>query len=221
MNTLEAHVLRLIGENLSTPDVFADSTAGLTQIRDSLNDGIQALCLSTGLYTRTYHLALLANRQFYRLGDIGDEVGYVIEAMDRENRRRLIQTDLLTLARTDPWFMKTGGPVSHYMQIGVDHIGFYHFPTAMGTVIELTCVCIPAAYATSASVVKVRAAYQRAAVYFAVSEFYASRGDAARAGDYLKSAMETANLLYMHPSQAERVWEPKNEAKRGTPPNQP
>ena len=207
MNNLESHVLRLIGEDLTSPDVFADTTAGLTHIRDSLNDGIQALCLASGLYTRTYHLALLANRQFYRLAPVDDYFGYVVEAFDRENRRRLTQVDLLTLSLTDPWFMKTGGPVTHYMQVGIDHIGFFRYPTAKGIVIELHCVCIPAAYATSADVVKIRAAYQRAAVYFAVSEFYASRGDAKRAGEYLEKAMETAGMMYMHPKQAERQWQ--------------
>ena len=207
MNNLETHVLRLIGEDVASPDVFTDTTAGLTQIRDSLNDGIQALCLSSGLYTRTYHLALLENRQFYRLATVDDYFGYVVEAFDRQNRRRLTQVDLTTLAQRDPWFMKTGGPVTHYMQVGIEHIGFWRYPTAKGTVIELNCVCIPAAYATSASVVRVRQAYQRAAVYMAVSEFYASRGDANRAGDYLERAMETAGMMYLHPKQAERIWQ--------------
>lgn len=206
MNLLESHVLRLIGEDLSSPDVFVDTTEGLTHIRDSLNDGIQALCLATGSYTRTYHIALLANRQFYRIEPAEDYFGYVVEAFDREGRRRLAQIDLLTVSKRDPWFMKTGGPLSHYMQVGIDHIGFWRYPTAKGKVVELRCVCIPKAYATSVDAVKVRAAYQRAAVYFAVSEFYASRGDAKRANDYLTKAIETAGMMYLHPHQAERQW---------------
>lgn len=207
MNNLETHVLRLIGEDTSSPDVFTDTTAGLTQIRDSLNDGVQALCLASGLYTRTYHLALLANRQFYRLGRGNDYFGYVVEAFDRNNRIRLKQVDLTSLSVNDPWFMKIGGSVTHYLQIGLDHIGFYRFPTAKGIVIELKCVCIPASYATSSDVVKVRQAYQRATVYFAVSEFYASRGDAKRAGEYLERALETSGLMQIHPRQAERQWQ--------------
>lgn len=215
MNSLETHVLRLIGEDIASPDVFTNDTEGLTQIRDSLNDGIQALCLSSGLYTQTYHLALLANRQFYRIAPVTDYFGYVVEAFDRENRRILKQIDLLTLAQQDPWFMKTGGPVTHYMQIGLEHIGFWRYPTAKGTVIELNCVMIPAAYATSASVVKVRQAYERAAVYFAVSEFYASRGDAKRAGEYLEKGMETAGMMYLHPKQFERQWQMQGQMKNG------
>jgi len=212
MNSLESHVLRLIGEDIASPDVFANTTAGMIQIRDSINDGIQALCLATGSYTRTYHLALLANRQFYRLGTVNDSFGYVLEAFDREGRRRLTQIDLLTLSQRDPWFMKTGGPLTHYMQVGIDHIGFWRYPTAKGKVIELTCACIPAAYGTSSDVVKIRAAYQRAAVYLAVSEFYASRGDASRAGEYLEKGMETAGMMWMHPKQAERQWQMQRES---------
>jgi hypothetical protein len=209
MNNLESHVLRLIGEDISSPDVFTNDTTGLTQIRDSLNDGIQGLCLASGLYTRTYHLALLENRQFYRLAPMEDYYGYVIEAFDRENRRRLRQIDLLSLSLNDPGFMKTGGPVTHYMQVGLDHIGFWRYPTSKGVVIELNCVCIPAAYATSSNVVKIRQAYQRSAVYYAVSEFYASRGDATRANDYLKNCIETAGMMYLHPQQAESQWQMK------------
>ena len=211
MNALESHVLRLIGEDLSSPDVFTNDTAGMTQIRDSLNDGIQTLCLVTGSYTRTYHLALLRNRQFYRIAPAQDYFGYVVEAMDRANRRRLAQIDLLTVSKIDPWFMKTGGPVTHYIQVGIDHIGFWRYPTAKGTVIELQCVCIPAAYATSVDAIKVRAAYQRATVYFAVSEYYASRGDAQRGQEYLTKAMETAGMMYMHPKEAERQWQIQRE----------
>jgi hypothetical protein len=142
-----------------------------------------------------------------------------VEAFDRENRRKLRQIDLMSLSLNDPWFMKTGGPVTHYMQIGLEHIGVWRYPTAKGIVLELNCVCIPRAYTTSADVVRVRQAYQRAAVYYAVSEFYASRGDANRAGEYLEKGMETAGLMYLHPKQAERQWQMQGERNNKIPVN--
>ena len=41
MNELETHVLELIGESTSSPDVFADTDKGMAPIRDSLNDAIK------------------------------------------------------------------------------------------------------------------------------------------------------------------------------------
>lgn len=204
MNDLETHVLRLIGENVSSPDVFTDSATGIAQIRGSINDAIQELCMVTGSYRRTYHLALLENRQFYRLAPQNDYLGYIVGAWDRYLKRRLERTDLLSLAREDGWWMKRTGPPLKYMQLGLNHIGIYMAPSAKGTVIELDCVMIPFAYDEDEAPVRLRTNFQRAAVYLAVSEFYASRGDAKRAQEYLERYLETAGLMQLRPQTAER-----------------
>lgn len=207
MNDLETHVLRLIGENTSTPDVFLDTDAGMAQIRASVNDAIQELCMVTGSYRRTYHLALLANRQFYRLAPQNDYLGYVVGCWDRYLKRRLTRTDLLAMSATDPWWMKQTGPPLRYMQLGLNHIGVYMIPSTKGVVLELDCVMIPKPYADDAAPVKLRGNFQRAAVYLAVSEFYASRGDAKRAQEYLTRYLETAGLMQLHPVTAERQYQ--------------
>jgi hypothetical protein len=206
MNSLETHVLRLIGENVSSPDVFTDTDAGLVQIRDSINDAIQEVCMVSGSYRRTYLLTLLADRQFYRLNPLNDHLGYIVGVFDRLNHRRLIKTDLIALSRLDPWWMKRTGPALQYMQLGANHFAVYFIPSAKGVILELDCVMIPQAYTTDKDPVKVREQFQQAVVYFAVSEFYASRGDAKRAAEYHTRYIDTAGLASLHPLTSERQY---------------
>jgi hypothetical protein len=209
MNQLESNVLRLIGENPEAPDVFTDDATGMAQIRGSLNDAIQELCLVTGAYQRTYNLALLANRQFYRLAPQLDFIAYPVEVWDRANHRKLEQTSLAKLNREDPFWMQVAGTVTKYLWLGLDHIGIYRKPSAKGTILEIKCVCVPKPYSDGNSPIKLRPVNQRAAVFLAVSEFYASRGDANRATEYLQKYLETGDLMALQPQQNERQWRTK------------
>ena len=206
-NNLEKHVLRLIGENVDSPDAFSD----ITPIRDSVNEAIQELCMLTGSYKKVYNLPLYADRQFYRMNWEKDHFGWVVEAWDRSRNFKLEQTDVLTLANEDMfWMQRTGNPDS-YVQVGENILGIYYKPSANGVVLELTCVCIPKFYIEDADPIRLREVYQRAAVYFAVNEFYASRGNASRASEYLKLYLETAGLMNMHPDTAERMYQMATE----------
>ena len=207
MNALETHVLRLIGENTTSPDVFADTDAGIAQIRASLNDAVQELCMLTGSYRRTYNLSLLASRQFYRLAPQNDYLGWIVGVWDRSQKRRLDRTDVLAISAQDGWWMKRTGPPLQYMQLGLTHIGIYMAPSTNGVVLEIDCVMIPKPYTDDTASVRLRDNYQRAAVYYAVSEFYASRGDARRGQEYLERYLETAGLAQLRPVYAERQYQ--------------
>jgi hypothetical protein len=148
----------------------------------------------------------LANRQIYRLAPTNDYLGWIVSVWDRAQHRRLERTDILSLAAYDPWWMKRTGPPLRYIQLGLTHIGIYMAPTKNGMILELDCVMIPKPYADDAAPVKLRNNFQRAAVYFAVSEFYASRGDAARGKEYFDRYIETAGLMQLKPAQAERQY---------------
>lgn len=209
MNALEKHVLRIIGEDVDNPDVFdeveGDHSPGIGLIRDSINDGIQELCMVTGSYQKTYLLPLYADRAFYRMAWEQDYFGWVTEVWDRARNRRLTQTDVMSLsARDDFWLRRTGDP-DEYMQIGEDIFGVFYKPSANGIVLEVQCACIPKPYVNDTDEVKVREVFQKAAVYMAVSEFYASRGNAPRAAGYLNNALETAGLMVLHPAHPERT----------------
>lgn len=211
MNILETHTLRLIGENVTTPDVFTNTDTGLAQIRDSLNDALQELCMVTGTYMRTYHLPLLEEQLFYRLDPAQDFIAYPVTVWDRSNKRKLIQTDLIKVSKCDPYWMQRTGVTLEYMMLGLNVIGVWRPPSAKGNVLELHCACIPKPYDSDIAPIKVRDAFQKAAVYYAVSEFYASRGDAKRATDYATKYLEAAGLMSLKPQQAERQYQFKTE----------
>jgi hypothetical protein len=207
MNSLETQVLRLIGENVSSPDVFADTDSGIAQIRASINDALQELCMVTGSYIRTMHLPLLANQQFYKLTMQADYMGYVVQVMDRSRHSKLIRTDLVAVNSNDPYWMQNKGYPMEYMQIGLDYFGICGIPSDDGVVLEMQVVCIPKPYTADTDPLKVREAFQRSGVQLAVSEFYASRGDAARASEYLNKYLETAGIMQLNPQQPERIYQ--------------
>ena len=79
--------------------------------------------------------------------------------------------------------------------------------SATGDTLEIKCVVIPKAYTTDTDPIKLRPVFQRAATQYAVMEFFASRGDATRAGEWLQKYLETAGLAAFHPQQPERTFQ--------------
>jgi hypothetical protein len=204
MQDLETEVLALIGEDLTAPDVFADTTLGIALVRDSINAAIQEVCMVTGSYTRTYHLQLYGGRQFYRVSSAVDYLLYPVMVWDRSQQLKLTQTDLMRASNDDPEWMTNEGPPREYMILGLDHVGILYVPDASGRILEMTWVCAPKAYSTGTDPIKLREIYQRAAVQYAVGEYYASRGDASRATEWHKQYLETASLGWMIPQPLER-----------------
>ena len=202
MNALEKAALQIIGESTSSPDVFSD----ITPIRDSVSAAVQEICMLTGSYTQVYHLPLYGDRFFYRMGWPEDHFGYVIECWDRQRRYKLGRTDILSLAQYRPWFLKDSGDPDEYFEVGNTIIGIDRAPSADGKLLELTCAAIPKAIASDIQPVKLRAVFEQAAIQYALSEFYASRGDANWAKDHLERYIEFAGLMSIHPQQAERMW---------------
>ena len=181
MNALERQVLRLIGENPDTPDVFADTAIGIKPVRDSICDAIEEVAVLTGGYTESVDLPLQAERGLYRLSWAGGTFAWVRSAWLQGQQRKLERTDLVRLVEMDPrWMVHTGSPESYY-QVGTDWIGVAPKPSATDDVLVLTCVVVPAPYEDDGARLKVRAEYERGLVHYAVAEYYASRGDAQRA----------------------------------------
>ena len=209
MNSIEKEVLKLIGENTTIPDVFNE--VGIKQIRDSLKDAIAELCMVTGSYKQVYYLSLVADQFTYKLQWKTDYFGYVLHAYNKQQRRPLIQTDAIYLGMMDKnWLLSNGDP-THYFHIGYNYIGVYPVPSVGGGVIEFDSVVIPKPYTGDNDLVKVRGNYMRACVYYAVSEYYASRGDANRATDWFNRYLETAALVKLKPQQTERYYRMKDK----------
>lgn len=182
MNALERQVLRLIGEDPSSPDVFTDDDAGMAQIRDSLNDAVEEISILTGGYTVTIDIPLISGRTFYRLRLDGPTFAWVRSAWLIGEKVKLEQTDLHKLNHTEGrWLFWQDSPHS-YFQIGHDWLGFVPRPSATGDIVRIVAVCLPERYTHDTQRLKVRSEYQKGLVHYAVSEYYASRGDASRAG---------------------------------------
>jgi len=205
MNALETRILELIGEDPDSPDVFTDDADGIAPIRDSINEAIAEIVMLTGGYKRQYFLPLRADTGFYRLRPRSGEVGWLTDVFLINPRFRLEQTDLPRLNAHNPlWMMDTAQPYS-YLPIGQDVIGLYPKPSSNSDIVEITMVEIPSAYTGDRDRIKLRDAYQYAVVNYAVSDFWASRGDANEAAKYNQLYLDAMGLTSMYTAQKDAV----------------
>ena len=181
LNSLETKVLELIGEDVDSPDVFTDTEEGMEPIRTSLNDAVSEIVMLTGSHKRQYYIPLREQQQFYRLNLQNGSMGWITDVWSVTAKYRLEQSDLIRLASYDPRWMIHNGRPEAYFPVGKDLCGVYPKPAATEDVLELTLVEIPAAYESGEDRIKLRTAFEYAAVHFAVGEFWATRGDAQEA----------------------------------------
>jgi hypothetical protein len=177
----------------------------MAQIRTSVSDAVQELCMILGAYTRDYHLPLLADRQWYRLNPDHDYIAYIVDAMDLNRRFKLTQTDVLTMS-LDPYCLQTNGNPEQYVYVGHNVLGIYPYPSSEGGMLILKCVCIPKPLTNDYDVIYLKDYLQRAAAYLAISEYHASRGDARRAQDYHVKYMETAQITQLNQRNLDRQY---------------
>lgn len=209
MNTLETKVLQIIGESTSSPDVFTDDSTGMAQIRESLNDAIEEICMVTGSKRRTYHIPLEEDAAFYKITSERDRFAWAVSVWLVDQKRQLEQTDFVKLLYDNWRFLyRSGTPLRYYM-IGVDKIGLDPIPSADSDMLEVRSVVIPDRYTIDTDRIKIRAQFQWAAVHYAVSEYFASRGDVKRAVRSFYKYLEQIGLQELYPEYAERQWEYK------------
>lgn len=204
-NEIESNVLDLIGEDTDNPDVFTLTTSGQALIRDSVNAAIQELAAQTGSYVRAFSLTTLSGRQHYRIVPRCDAFGYFLELWDRSRHYRLEKTSIQALEQIDPRFMQTTGSPRMFYHVGQDVIGLWPIPTETGTVLEGRAVMVPRAYTSHQDPLRLREGHHRAAVAYAVSEFFASRGDAKRAAEAWAEYLEAAQLQIRWAHNADRA----------------
>lgn len=205
INSIETHVLEMIGESTSSPDVFTDTDTGMEPIRDSINDAIEEITMLTGSYKVTYRFPLIEGQGFYRLRFSNGSIGWVTDAWLVNQRYRLTQTDQTKLSIENPRWMVNQGNPREYFQIGKDIIGLYPRSSSTSDVLELTCVVIPARYSAGTDRVFLRDSFKWGAVHYAVSEFYASRGDAKSAIDHHQRYLKNIGMLELYPKSAESI----------------
>ena len=207
MNSIETEVLRLIGENTSSPDVFTEGSAQLDLIRGSVNDAIEEINMITGAIVRTYKQPIRANAPFYWIQMVKDNVNWVTNIWLRGVERKLERVGLFGLVRDNPRWLYNGGSPTVYFTVGDNVIGIHPVPSSDSGMLEITCSVVPDRYTLDTDRVKLREQYNHAAVYFAVGEYYASRGDAKRALKWHRKYTETVGLNVVYPSKADRYWQ--------------
>lgn len=198
MNSLEQQVLRLIGEDITAPDVFVDTATGMAQIRDSITDAAQEFAMLHGGYRQRIYIPLRANTTFYRITLQDSYFAWVSDAWNVNRRRQLRQTDIVQLRSWDlRWMTYTGHP-DRYIQYGLETVGFIPKPSADSEVVVMNVTTIPLRYNHEDMRVRIRQEFQDAVVSYAVAEYFASRGDARSANAYMGRYLETAKLRNEH-----------------------
>ena len=211
MNTIEEHVLETIGEDIISPDVFTDDSVGMAQIRDSINAAIEDICVITGSYKRKYHIALQANMMFYEISSARDSFAWPKSVWLINQKRRLDQKDFNWLLNYNYRFLyETGSPLRYFL-FGNNKIGVHPMPTSDTDMIEIDAVVIPSRYTEGTDRIKLAENYKWACVHYAVSEFWASRGDAKIATVHFSDFLMRVGDQRLYPMSYERTWEHKSD----------
>ena len=207
MNDLETQVLERIGENISSPDVFVDTDAGMAPIRDSLNDAIEEITMLTGSVKRQYRIPLKSDQGFYRLDFRQGEVAWITNVWLVGIKRRLSQKDFHWLVKYNPrWLWNTGTP-ERYCMAGTRNLCIHPKPSGSSDMLEIDAIIVPDRYSSDTDRIMLRDNFQFAAVNYAVGEYYASRGNAKQAIRNHGVYLEKLGLQGMYPPQAERTYQ--------------
>ena len=175
MNTVEKRVLRFIGEDVDSPDVFTSSN--LDQIQSSINDAIEELCTMSGSVTNNYRLSLVDGVNLYKISFVRNQFCYIVSAWLPDKTRRLKQSSMGAIERYDYRWLSTANTPSFYFPVGVDQVGFYPMYGEDGHQVELKCVVLPEKYTRDTEVLQIRSDWDDALVNYAVAEYFASVGD--------------------------------------------
>ena len=206
MNDLETHVLEMIGENTDSPDVFTDDSAGMAQIRESLNDAIEEICMVTGSHKRTYKMPLRKGAHIYRVNFTRGKLAWITGMWLYGKSYRLEQKDFNYFRDTIPMWLSDTGTPERYCQIGDDTLCLHPAPDGSSDFIEIEAVVIPNRYTEDTDRIHLRDSFRWAAVKFAVSEYYASRGDAKSANDWYYQYLVELGFQEIYPETGERAY---------------
>lgn len=186
--------MSFIGEDPDNPDVFRDTDATIAPIRDSINDAIQEIHLVHGGHTEKFNIPLVADKRFYRVAFQGGFLGWINDAWLVNQKRRLHHTGIRDNDHNDPrWLLYNGTPEDYFI-VGLDVIGFRPIPSSSSDIVEVTCSVIPAHYKTDRDRVKLRDSFKWAVVNYAVSEYWASRGDAREASKHMQVYLDNLGI---------------------------
>lgn len=214
MNVLETRVLQTIGESTTSPDVFTDNATGMAQIRGSLNDAIEEVCILAGMRKSVFFIPLESGVNLYNIGHTSgtgtERYAWPVSVWLVNQKRKLDRVDLIWMATQNPLFLKNTGTPFRYFEAGHSKMGVDPTPSSSTDMLEVTSISVPKRYELDTDRIKIRHAYRWACVHFAVSEYYASRGDAKRATHHFMQYLKQLGMMELYPETKERRWEFKS-----------
>lgn len=203
MNELERRVMHLIGENAASPDVF--DADGIAEIRDALNDAIEEVCMLTGCIRRKWVVPLSAGSVFYMITSTRDRFLYPSNVALLPDNTQLLQVGLQELAVDDPKWMSHRGKPEKYALIGENKFAIFPASAGGGT-LEVYGVAMPSRYSGDNDAVKLRDNWKWCVINRAVSEFWATRGDAQSAAMFFQKYANGIGIPGMWSEYASRRW---------------
>lgn len=206
INELEAQVLRIVGDNPDSPDVFFDGSIELEALRRSMSEAIQEITMLTGGHKTSFYIPLAKDVSFYAVRPKQGALGWIAEAWLIGEKRRLERTDLHRLNVLDPRWLKRRGNLDSYFEVGPEHFGVYPKPSASSDVLRLECVIVPDVADDTRRLAHLRDQFKWAVVDYAVGEYFASRGRDQDALSHSQSYAMTLGLAMQYPKSRERTW---------------
>lgn len=202
MNDLEMEVLRIIGEDPDSPDVYTSNN--ITQIRDSISDAVEELAVVGAFLKKTFRMPLFNGVNFYKIGFTYSQFVCVTSVYLPDKERLLEQSSVSAIEQHDPNWLTTNNTPEAYAPIGVDKIVFYPSYGEDGHHAEVECVVLPLRYSNDTQKTGLARDLESAPVNYAVAEFYASIGMLDRAARYqplYESALEKYGRKHMIPDR--------------------
>jgi hypothetical protein len=123
----------------------------------------------------------------------------------------LEQVDFIWLVSENPRFLYNSGSPYRYVLIGNDKIMVHPRPSSDTDMLEVNAVVIPDRYTLDTDKIKLRKSFQWAVAHRAVSEYWASRGDAASAKDHFMRYLGRLGIQEIYPPSHEYVPELKTQ----------
>ena len=152
---------------------------------------------------------------FYRFSMDNGFIGWVTDAWLVNLNYRLQQTDLIRLNALDPQWMVTSASPRSYFQIGHEIVGVHPKPSGNADMLEISLVEIPAPYTNDTDRIKLRKDFQYAAVNYAVSEYWASRGDANEASKHFDLYLSAIGLKQEFDQSPQRLLQVSTQKETG------
>ena len=205
MNKLERQVLEMIGENVSSPDVFKDTDPGIEQIRQSISDGIAETIIIVGGWIENFRIPLIVDQTFYRIELANSDIGWFTDVWNVDTQTRLNQASLITLNSWDPLWMRYTGTPTQYVPIGTNTIAVCPKASSSSGVLECHIAAIPHVYKTDRDRIKLKKTYERAVVDYAVGEYWASRGSAQEATAHFARFADAVGLAKTDRGNTSRI----------------